>query len=202
MAFPTETVYGLGADGLNPEAVRKIFELKGRPNDNPLILHVARKSDVRRLWTDVPPIATRLMDALWPGPLTLVYHRSDIVPDEVTAGLDTVAVRMPDHKTALALLRAAATPVAAPSANLSGKPSPTLAEHVLEDFDGKIPLGDRRRPLPRGRRVHGAFDRGLADDTASRRCDEGDARGSHRRSTLKSRSACAVRGRGKAASPA
>ncbi|MEL7610653.1 MAG: L-threonylcarbamoyladenylate synthase [Bacillota bacterium] len=140
VAFPTETVYGLGADGLNPEAVRKIFELKGRPGDNPLILHVARKSDVRRLWTQVPPVAQRLMDALWPGPLTLVYQRSDIVPDEVTAGLDTVAVRMPDHKTALALIRAAERPVAAPSANISGKPSPTLAEHVLEDFDGRIPL--------------------------------------------------------------
>lgn len=140
VAFPTETVYGLGADGLNPDAVRHIFEVKGRPNDNPLILHVAKKSDVRRLWTDVPPVAQRLMDALWPGPLTLVYRKSDLVPDEVTAGLDTAAVRMPDHKTALALIRAAQRPVAAPSANLSGRPSPTLAEHVLQDFDGKIPL--------------------------------------------------------------
>lgn len=140
VAFPTETVYGLGADGLNGEAVKKIFELKGRPNDNPLILHVARKSDVKKLWTRVTPLAQRLMDLFWPGPLTLVYFCSDIVPPEVTAGLDTVAVRMPEHKSALALIRAADRPIAAPSANISGKPSPTMAQHVLNDFKGRIPL--------------------------------------------------------------
>jgi len=140
VAFPTETVYGLGADGLNPGAVNRIFEVKGRPNDNPLILHVARKSDARRLWREVTPVAMSLMDAFWPGPLTLVCRKQDCVPDEVTAGLPTVAVRMPDHKTALALIRAADTPIAAPSANLSGRPSPTTAKHVLADLDGLIPL--------------------------------------------------------------
>jgi len=140
VAFPTETVYGLGADGLNGEAVSRIFEAKGRPGDNPLILHVAKKSEVRQLWDTVSPKAQRLMDAFWPGPLTLVCTKSDLVPSEVTAGLDTVAVRMPDHKTARTLIRAAERPIAAPSANLSGRPSPTTAEHVLEDMEGKIPL--------------------------------------------------------------
>lgn len=138
VAFPTETVYGLGANGLDGSAVERIFEAKGRPADNPLILHVAKKSDVKDLWRHVPDEARRLMDAFWPGPLTLIFVKSDIVPDEVTAGLDTVAVRMPEHKTALALIRAAGVPIAAPSANLSGKPSPTTAEHVLEDMDGRI----------------------------------------------------------------
>lgn len=138
VAFPTETVYGLGANGLDGGAVAKIFEAKGRPQDNPLILHVAKKSDVKDLWLHVPDAARRLMDAFWPGPLTLVFVKSDAVPDEVTAGLDTVAVRMPEHKTALALIRAAGVPIAAPSANLSGRPSPTTAEHVLEDMDGRI----------------------------------------------------------------
>ena len=138
VAFPTETVYGLGANGLDGEAVRRIFEAKGRPCDNPLILHIAKKSDIKPLWTKVPDTASLLMDTFWPGPLTLVFNRSAIVPDEVTAGLETVAVRMPDNKTALALIRAAGVPLAAPSANLSGKPSPTTAEHVRQDLDGKI----------------------------------------------------------------
>ncbi|MBQ5488064.1 MAG: threonylcarbamoyl-AMP synthase [Clostridia bacterium] len=138
VVFPTETVYGLGANGLDGEAVAKIFEAKGRPNDNPLILHVAKKSDVRPLWVKIPDTARLLMDEFWPGPLTLVYLKSSIVPDAVTAGLDTVAVRMPEHKTALALIRAAGVPIAAPSANLSGKPSPTRIEHVLEDMDGRV----------------------------------------------------------------
>ena len=138
VAFPTETVYGLGANGLDGEAVAKIFEAKGRPADNPLILHVAKKSDVKQLWKHVPDDAKRLMDAFWPGPLTLIFVKSDAVPEEVTAGLDTVAVRMPDHKTALALIRAAGVPIAAPSANLSGRPSPTTAEHVAADMDGRI----------------------------------------------------------------
>ncbi len=140
VAFPTETVYGLGANGLDGQAVSRIFEAKGRPSDNPLILHVAKKSDVKPLWRHVPDMARRLMDAFWPGPLTLIFLRSDIVPDEVTAGLDTVAVRMPDNKTALALIRAAGVPIAAPSANLSGRPSPTTAAHVLADLDGKIDI--------------------------------------------------------------
>ncbi|MBR0026377.1 MAG: threonylcarbamoyl-AMP synthase, partial [Clostridia bacterium] len=140
VAFPTETVYGLGANGLDGDAVRRIFEAKGRPSDNPLILHVAKKSDVKDLWDQVTPMARQLMDAFWPGPLTLIYFKSDLVPDEVTAGLDTVAIRMPEHKTALSLIRSAGVPIAAPSANRSGRPSPTTAEHVLADMDGRIPL--------------------------------------------------------------
>ena len=140
VAFPTETVYGLGADGLNGEAVRKIFEAKGRPADNPLIEHVAKRSDVRELWMRIPRIADTLMDAFWPGPLTLVAQKSDRVPDEVTAGLSTVAVRMPLNKTARSLIHKSGVPIAAPSANRSGRPSPTTAQHVLEDLNGKIPL--------------------------------------------------------------
>ena len=140
VAFPTETVYGLGADGLNGAAVNRIFEAKGRPNDNPLILHVSKKEDAFPLWDGEPPFARVLMDTFWPGPLTLIYRRADTVPDEVTAGLSTVAVRMPDNEAARALIAASGVPIAAPSANLSGKPSPTTAEHVLQDMDGRIPL--------------------------------------------------------------
>ena len=140
VAFPTETVYGLGADGLDGAAVDSIFAAKGRPNDNPLILHVAEKADAFRLWNGEPPHARQLMDTFWPGPLTLIYRRSAIVPDEVTAGLSTVAVRMPDNDAARALIAASGVPIAAPSANLSGKPSPTTARHVLQDMDGRIPL--------------------------------------------------------------
>ena len=140
VAFPTETVYGLGADGLNGEAIQKIFEAKGRPADNPLIEHVAKWSEVRELWMHMPKQANALMDAFWPGPLTLIAQKSDRVPTEATAGLDTVAVRMPLNKTARFLIKKANTPIAAPSANRSGRPSPTTARHVLEDMDGKIPL--------------------------------------------------------------
>ena len=140
VAFPTETVYGLGANGLDEAAVRSIFAAKGRPSDNPLILHVSRKSDVQPLWDTVPRRARQLMDAFWPGPLTLICRRSAIVPDAVTGGLDTVAVRMPANRTAHMLIQKAGVPVAAPSANLSGRPSPTTAAHVLEDMDGRIPL--------------------------------------------------------------
>ncbi len=138
VAFPTETVYGLGANGFDGEAVKKIFEAKGRPSDNPLILHVASKSDARKLWSSVPDKARVLMDTFWPGPLSIVYEKSERIPYEVTAGLDTVAVRMPDHKTALAFLREAQVPVAAPSANPSGRPSPTTAKHVLDDLNGIV----------------------------------------------------------------
>lgn len=147
VAFPTETVYGLGANGLNAEAVNKIFEAKGRPNDNPLILHVSNKNEVKPLWEHVPKLAAVLMDAFWPGPLTLIFNKSTLVPEAVTAGLDTVAVRMPENKTARALIKRSGVPIAAPSANLSGKPSPTTAQHVLKDMDGRIPLildGDRK----------------------------------------------------------
>uniref|UniRef100_UPI00406CE674 L-threonylcarbamoyladenylate synthase n=1 Tax=Paenibacillus sp. FSL H7-0350 TaxID=2975345 RepID=UPI00406CE674 len=139
VAFPTETVYGLGADARNTAAVEAVFAAKGRPSDNPLIVHIARREDLERLVTEVHPVASALIDAFWPGPLTLVLPvRPGVLSPLVTAGLDTVGVRMPDHPVALALLRAADCPVAAPSANRSGRPSPTLAAHVLEDLAGYI----------------------------------------------------------------
>lgn len=140
VVFPTETVYGLGANGLDGEAVNRIFKAKGRPNDNPLILHVADKEGVKPLWREVPPAAEKLMGTFWPGPLTMIYYRSDAVPQEVTAGLDTVAVRLPENQTARALIEKAGVPIAAPSANLSGKPSPTTAAHVYTDMNGRVPL--------------------------------------------------------------
>ena len=140
VAFPTETVYGLGANGMDGEAVNRIFEAKGRPNDNPLILHVAKKSDVKQLWAHVPKLANVLMDTFWPGPLTLIFNKADEVPYEVTAGLETVAIRMPSDKTARMLIQKSGVPIAAPSANRSGRPSPTTAQHVLADMDGRIPL--------------------------------------------------------------
>lgn len=124
VAFPTETVYGLGANGLDGRAVARIFEAKGRPQDNPLILHVARKSDVKPLWTHIPDLARRLMDAFWPGPLTLIYKKSGIVPEEVTAGLDTVAVRMSSNRTALTLIREAACPWQRPAPTCRAGPAP------------------------------------------------------------------------------
>lgn len=138
VAFPTETVYGLGADGLNGEAVKKIFAAKGRPVDNPLILHIADKNMIYSLASELSPLAEKLADSFWPGPLTMVVKKADSIPDEVTAGLDTVAVRMPGHPVAAALIREAGCPVAAPSANISGKPSPTNADDVAEDMMGKI----------------------------------------------------------------
>ncbi|AIU70398.1 hypothetical protein TEU_08680 [Thermococcus eurythermalis] len=137
VAFPTETVYGLGADALNEEAVKRIFEAKGRPADNPLIVHIADFNDLKKLAREVPKEAKLLAERFWPGPLTIVLPKKDEVPLVTTGGLDTVAVRMPAHEIALALIRAS-TPVAAPSANISGKPSPTLAEHVVDDFYGRI----------------------------------------------------------------
>ncbi len=137
VAFPTETVYGLGADALNENAVRRIFEAKGRPADNPLIVHIADFNDLKKLAREVPREAKLLARRFWPGPLTLVLPKREDVPPVTTGGLDTVAVRMPAHEIALALIRAS-TPVAAPSANISGRPSPTLAEHVVEDFYGRI----------------------------------------------------------------
>ncbi len=138
VAFPTETVYGLGADALNPEAVQKIFQAKGRPQDNPLIVHIADTEQLDVLAKEVSDSARNLMDAFWPGPLTLIFRRRDIVPDVTTCGLDTVAVRMPDNPVAIALIRQAGTPIAAPSANISGRPSPTTAEHVIADLSGRI----------------------------------------------------------------
>ncbi|TKD71080.1 L-threonylcarbamoyladenylate synthase [Pseudalkalibacillus hwajinpoensis] len=138
IAFPTETVYGLGGNALSDKAVAKIFEAKGRPADNPLIVHVASRPHVEKLVTNIPKQADQLMNAFWPGPLTIVLPGGKSVATNVTAGLDTVAVRMPDHPVAIALLKAANLPLAAPSANLSGKPSPTTAKHVIHDLDGRI----------------------------------------------------------------
>jgi L-threonylcarbamoyladenylate synthase len=138
VAFPTETVYGLGADALNSKAVLALFEAKNRPLDNPPIVHVAYVNEVYRLAKTVPYKAERLMSEFWPGPLTLIFERSKIVPDVTVAGLDTIAIRMPNHSVALALIRESERPIAAPSANLAGKPSPTSAQHVLDDLDGRI----------------------------------------------------------------
>lgn len=138
VAFPTETVYGLGGHALDRVAVRRIFEAKGRPSSDPLIVHVASLAQLRDLAADVPDSARALAARFWPGPLTLVLPRSPLVPDEVTGGLDTVAIRVPAHPVARALLEAAGVPVAAPSANLFSRPSPTRAAHVLEDLDGRI----------------------------------------------------------------
>jgi L-threonylcarbamoyladenylate synthase len=138
VAFPTETVYGLGADALNGDAVLRLFEAKKRPLDNPPILHVAEVKDVYPLVAEVSHKAEQLMKQFWPGPLTLVFKHSAMVPKESTAGLDTVAIRMPKHPVAAALIRQSRRPIAAPSANLSGKPSPTTAQHVYEDLNGRI----------------------------------------------------------------
>ena len=141
VAFPTETVYGLGADALNESAVRKIYAAKGRPGDNPLIVHIADMDALRPLVREIPRGAMELAEAFWPGPLTIIFPKSSAVPDAVTGGLDTVAVRMPSSGAARSVIRESARPLAAPSANASGRPSPTLASHVLEDMDGKIQIG-------------------------------------------------------------
>lgn len=139
VSFPTETVYGLGADASNEEAVNKIYEAKGRPNDNPLIIHLHDKSQVSLFTANVPDKAQQLMDAFWPGPLTIILnHTTNRASKNVTAGLSSIGLRMPSHPSALALLKASNMPLAAPSANTSGKPSPTSAEHVWHDLNGKI----------------------------------------------------------------
>ena len=138
VAFPTETVYGLGADALNSQAVLALFNAKKRPLDNPPIVHVADPAEVNRLVVEVPKKAELLMEKFWPGPLTLIFKRSSLVPKVTVAGLDTVAVRMPKHKVALELIRQSRCSIAAPSANLAGKPSPTTAQHVYEDLNGRI----------------------------------------------------------------
>lgn len=138
VAFPTETVYGLGANALDPSAVRRIFAAKGRPADNPLIVHVADPEAIPPLVSDWPPAAQKLLQAFWPGPLSIIVPRSPLIPDQVTAGLDTVAIRMPSHPVAQAFIRACRLPIAAPSANLSGRPSPTTGIHVWNDLQGKI----------------------------------------------------------------
>ncbi len=140
VAFPTETVYGLGGNALNPEASHKIYAAKGRPSDNPLIVHIWDVSQVYELAREVSLPAEKLMAAFWPGPLTIVFPKKACVPKEITGGLDTVAIRMPDHEVALGMLKAAGVPVAAPSANTSGRPSPTRASHVYEDMRGRIEM--------------------------------------------------------------
>lgn len=140
VAFPTETVYGLGGNGLDSAACEKIYLAKGRPSDNPLILHISEFEELEPIVREVSPAAQKLMDAFWPGPLTMVFPKADIVPEKATGGLDTVAVRFPSHPVARAIIRAAGLPIAAPSANSSGKPSPTRASHVEFDLNGKIDM--------------------------------------------------------------
>lgn len=138
VAFPTETVYGLGGDATDKEASRKIYAAKGRPSDNPLIVHIARFSQLQEISKDLPENAKKLADAFWPGPLTMVVNKNEVIPYETTGGLDTVAVRMPNNPIALALIEESGCMIAAPSANTSGRPSPTKASHVYEDLSGKI----------------------------------------------------------------
>lgn len=140
VAFPTETVYGLGGNGLDPEASKRIYAAKGRPSDNPLILHIADREQVADVVSHISGAGQKLMDRFWPGPLTLIFPKAGCVPMETTGGLSTVAVRMPSHPVAQALLRRSGLPIAAPSANVSGRPSPTLASHVKDDMDGRIDM--------------------------------------------------------------
>mgnify|MGYP002508707781 CR=1 FL=1 len=140
VAFPTETVYGLGANALDGQAASRIYAAKGRPSDNPLIIHISKKSDLDQLVETIPEAGRKLMDAYWPGPLTMIFAKSSVVPYATTGGLDTVAVRMPDDAVAARLIELSQVPVAAPSANTSGRPSPTAAEHVYQDMDGRIEI--------------------------------------------------------------
>lgn len=140
VAFPTETVYGLGADALNPKAAEKIYEAKGRPSDNPLIVHIAELKHMEQIARDIPDIAYKLAEVFWPGPLTIILNKNDIVPFGTTGGLTTVAIRLPASKIARSIISCSGGFIAAPSANVSGKPSPTMAEHVIADMNGKIDM--------------------------------------------------------------
>lgn len=140
VVLPTETVYGLGGNGLNKRACKKIYEAKGRPSDNPLILHIAENSQLDELVAEIPDVAKKCIEKFWPGPLTIIFKRAAIIPDEATGGLDTVAIREPSNEIAHAILKAVDFPVAAPSANLSGRPSPTKVEHVIEDLNGRVDI--------------------------------------------------------------
>ena len=140
VAFPTETVYGLGADALNAEASAKIYAAKGRPSDNPLIVHIHDVDQVYEIASEVPEAAKKVMEKFWPGPLTVILNKKSCVPDGTTGGLKTVAIRMPSHPLARDFIRESGRMIAAPSANTSGRPSPTLASHVYEDMQGRIPL--------------------------------------------------------------
>ena len=136
--FPTETVYGLGANALDEDAVKKIYEAKGRPSDNPLIVHIFDENEVDNLAEDISEKAKILMNRFWPGPLTMIFKKKDIVPQRTSGGLDTVAIRMPSHKIAREIIRQSGVPIAAPSANISGRPSPTRGEHVCEEMNGRV----------------------------------------------------------------
>ena len=175
VALPTETVYGIAADARNGEAVKKIFEAKGRPQDNPLIVHICGMEMLNGIVSEVPERAKKLAAAFWPGPLTMIFKKKDIVPAKATGGLDTVAVRFPNHPVARAIIRAAGLPIAAPSANSSGKPSPTRASHVEYDLNGKI---DMIVDGGMGTGIHdcGCFGRN-PHDSASRCGDKGNDRG-------------------------
>ena len=140
VGMPSETVYGLGANALDEAAVKKSFEAKGRPGDNPLIVHVSSLAEIPPLVREIPENARKLMEAFWPGPMTLILPKSDRIPGAVSAGLDTVGIRLPASEAARDLIAAAGCPIAAPSANRSGRPSPTTAQHVFEDMDGRIPM--------------------------------------------------------------
>lgn len=140
VAFPTETVYGLGADATNPFASKKIYLAKGRPSDNPLIIHIYDKNQLKEYAIDIPDIAYKIAEKFWPGPLTMILKKSAIIPKETSGGLDTVGIRMPSDEVARAFLKKVGIAVAAPSANISGRPSPTMSRHVIEDMDGKIDM--------------------------------------------------------------
>ncbi len=140
VAFPTETVYGIGANALNQEAILKIYTAKGRPSDNPLIVHIANKQDVFLYAKEVSPLAERLMDNFWPGPLTLIFRKTALISPFITGGLETVAIRLPANEIARSIIHHSGYPIAAPSANRSGKPSPTRAKHVIEDLEGRVDM--------------------------------------------------------------
>lgn len=136
--FPTETVYGLGANALDEKAVQKIYEAKGRPSDNPLIVHICKKEEIYQLAKDISEKAEKVMKNFWPGPITLILNKKSVVPDRTSGGLNTVAIRMPSHKIAREIIKMAGIPIAAPSANISGRPSPTKAEHVYDEMNGRV----------------------------------------------------------------
>ena len=145
VAFPTETVYGLGANGMDEEAAAKIYAAKGRPSDNPLIIHIADMESLPLITEEIPKTAVKLAEKFWPGPMTMILKKSDLVPLATTGGLNTVAIRMPSDEIAREIIRASGTYIAAPSANTSGRPSPTAAEHVAEDMNGIIDLSYENR---------------------------------------------------------
>lgn len=140
VVFPTETVYGLGADALSEKAAKKIYKAKGRPSDNPLIVHISSTKELEKIVANIPESAYKLMDKFWPGPLTIIFNKSELVPKGTTGGLETVAVRMPNHSVALEIIKASETSIAAPSANISGRPSPTSGDHVIEDLNGRVDM--------------------------------------------------------------